>query len=114
MGNKGKIKFRQHNKVLVQSCVQYYHECWKRRCVVLHNPEVQKKVLKEESLKIMVEACKEEVEGLRRYVAVHKINLNAASVDEILSWVRSVRVFKKRACKSEHQDIRKMLNARAN
>ena len=42
-----------------------------RRCVVLHNPEVQKKVLKEEALAITEEASKEEVEGLRRCIEVH-------------------------------------------
>ena len=40
----------------------------------------------------------------------NKINSNEASAEEILSWVRSVRVFKSRARKSECQDIRNMMN----
>ena len=47
------------------------------------------------------------------HIEVHKMDLNATSVKEMLSWVRSVRVLKKRACKSEHKDMRNMLNARA-
>ena len=69
--------------MLVKRCVEYYYERWKRRCVVFHNPEVQKKVLKEEAMVTTEEACREEVEGLRRHIEVHKMNLNAISVEEI-------------------------------
>ena len=71
-------------------------------------------MLKEEALAITEDASKEELEGLRRHVEAHKMNLNDASEEETLSWMRSVRVFKKRPCKSEHQDMRNMLNSRAN
>ena len=40
------------------------------------------------------------------------MNVNVSSVEEMLSWVRSARVFKNRACKSKHQDTRNMLLAR--
>ena len=73
--------------------------------MVLHDPEVQKKVLKEEVLVIMEEANKEVIEGLSRCVQIHNINLNEASVEELLSWIRSVRAFKKIACKNKCQDI---------
>ena len=53
----------------------------------------------------MEEESEEEVEGLRKYSEVHKMNLDAASVEEMLLWVRSVRVFKKRSCKSEYQHM---------
>ena len=112
--NQNNINFHAYNKVLVKSCVQFYHECWKRRCVVLHDPEVQKKVLKEEVLVIMEEANEEAIEGLNRYVQIHTIKLNEASVEELLSWIRSVRAFKKRACKNKCQDIRNMLNVIVN
>ena len=114
MKNHNNINFHAYNKVLVKISVQFYHECWKRRCVVLHDPEVQKKVLKEEVLVIMEEASEEAIEGLNRHVQIHTINLNEASVEELLSWVRSVRAFKKRACKNKCQDIRNMLNVIVN
>ena len=82
--------------------------------MVLHDPEVQKKVLKEEVLVIMEEANEEAIEGLKRYVQIHTINLNEASVEELLSWVRSVRAFKKRAGKTKSQDTRNMLNVIVN
>ena len=44
----------------------------------------------------------------------NKINSNEASAEEILSWVRSVRVFKSRARKSECHDVRNMLNVIVN
>ena len=80
----------------------------------LHNSEVQKNVLKEEVLVIMEEASKEEIEGLSRHLQIYKINSNEASTEEFLSWVRSVRVFKKRSRKSEYQDMRNMLNVIVN
>ena len=38
----------------------------------------------------------------------------AASEEEILLWVRSMRIFKKRASKNKNPDTRNMLMARAN
>ena len=70
-----------HNKVLVKSCAQFYHEHWKRRCVVLHNPEVQRNVLQEDLKVIMLEENKKEIEGLRRYLQMHTINSNIATLE---------------------------------
>ena len=112
MGNQERINFHQHNKVLVQSCVQCYHQCQKRRYVVLHDLEVKIKVLKDEALNILEEANKEEVEGLKRYFEVRTMNVSNASTDETLLCVRSERALKRRAKKSVHQDMRNMLNVR--
>ena len=56
MGNHNNVNFHAHNKALVKSCVKFYCECWKRICIVLQNPEMQRKVLKEEVLVITEEA----------------------------------------------------------
>ena len=50
--------------------------------MVLHGPEVQKKLLKEESLVIMEKSDKEMIKGLSRCVQIHKLNLNEASIEE--------------------------------
>ena len=50
--------------MLIEYCVKHYHECWKRRCTILHSPDVQKKSLKEDFLAIIKEAIKDEVVGL--------------------------------------------------
>ena len=42
------------------------------------------------------------------------MNVNDITIEEIVSWVRSVRVFKRRATKSVNQDIRHVMNARVN
>ena len=60
------------------------------------------------------EVRKDKVVGLRRHVEVHKMNVNDATIEEIVSWVRSVRVFKRRATKNVNQDIRHVMNARVN
>ena len=46
MGNHNISKCHAFNKVLVKICIHFYHECWKRRCVVLHNLEYQHNELK--------------------------------------------------------------------
>ena len=61
---------------------------------------------------MLEEASKEEVEGLKRHVEVHTMNVSNASVDETLLWVRSTRAFKRRAGKSVHQDVRNALSLR--
>ena len=60
----------------------------------------------------MEEANKEEIEGLRRCVQMHTFKSNVVTIEEMLSWVRSVRFFQKKVSKkkSEHVDIRNMLN----
>ena len=79
---------------------------------MLHKLEVQIKVLKDEVLNILEDESTEEVEGLKSYVEVHTMNVNNASVDEILLWVRSERSFKRISGNSVHQDMRNMLNVR--
>ena len=71
-------------------------------------------MLKEDVLAIIEEASKDEVVGLRRHVEFHKMDVNDAIVEEILSWVRSIRVFKRRATKSVNRYIRNMMNVRVN
>ena len=46
----------------------------------LDEPEVQRKVLQDESLVIIEEASKGQVEGLRKHVESRIINVNEASV----------------------------------
>ena len=53
-------------------------------------------------------------EGLRRHAEAHSFNENEASEEVMLSWVRSIRMFKKRAKKSKNTDMKNMLIARAN
>ena len=62
----------------------------------------------------MEEAEKDVIKGLSRCVQIHKLKVNEVSTEELLSWVRSARVFKKRAGKNKSQDIRNMLNATVN
>ena len=59
----------------------------------------------------MDETNKDVIKELSGYVQMHRLKVNEASIDKLLSWVRSARVFKKRVGKNESQDIRKMLNA---
>ena len=94
--------------------MKFYHEHWKWRCVMLHDPAVQRKFFQGNFVAIKEESNKGEVEGLRRHAEVHSVNENEASEEEMLSWVRSVKKFKKRSKKSKNLDIRKMLMARAN
>ena len=46
LSNQKRIDFKSHNKVIVKMSIEYFHECWKRRCSVLHEIEVQRKVFK--------------------------------------------------------------------
>ena len=112
MLNQNKINFHTHNKTLVKSCVQLYHEFWKRRCVVLYDPKEQMKVLQDEVLNILEKASKEEMKGLKTHVEVHAINVINESVDEMVLWVKCTRVFKSIAINILHQDMPNMLNAR--
>ena len=99
MGNDRNTNFHTCNKVLVKNSVKFYYDCWTRRCAVLHDPEVQRKALEEEVLVIKDEAEKDAIKGLSGHVKIYRLNTNEASLDEPLLWVRSARVFKKRAGK---------------
>ena len=39
-------------------------------------------------------------------VEVHKMNVTDVKIEEMLSWIRNQRVFKKRETKSDNQDIK--------
>ena len=80
----------------------------------MHIPDGQKILLKEDSLATIEEVSKYEVVVLRRYAEVHKMNDNDGKITEMVSWVRSVRFFKKIGAKRENQDVRNMMNARLN
>ena len=65
-------------------------------------------------LVIIEEESKEEVKGLIRDGGVHNTSANEVSIEKILSLVRSVRVFKKRASMNKNQEMQNMLTARVN
>ena len=44
VSNQKWIYFKSYGKLIVESCVEYHHECLKWRCSVLHNSEAQKSV----------------------------------------------------------------------
>ena len=79
---------------------------------MFHKPAVQRKFLWEIVAVIKKEVNKGKVEGLRIHAEVHRMNENEASEEEILSWVRSVRIFKKRDKKRKNPDIRNVLRTR--
>ena len=114
MDNSSITCFHPCNKVLTKNFIKHYHECWEIRCVALHSQDMQKKVLKEDFLAMIEEASKDEMTGLRRHAEVHKTNENNATIEEMTSWVRSVRMFKRRATKRVNQDVRNMINVRVN
>ena len=51
---------------------------------------------------------------MRRCAEVHSMNGNEASEEKILSWVRRIKIFKKRAKKIKNPGIINMLMARGN
>ena len=73
---------------------------------------MQKKVLKDEVLPIAEEERKEEAEGLRRLAEVRSASVSIISVEKLMSWMRNVRLLKKRGRKSKSQDARNALIAR--
>ena len=75
---------------------------------------MQRKVLQDEVLLIVEAASREEVEWLRRHVTMHSMNVNEASAEEILSWVRSIKAFKKIHSNNKNQDVQNMLMAKVN
>ena len=80
----------------------------------MHSPDFQKKGLQENLLATIEEASEDEVAGLRRCVEAHKISGNNRTIEKMVSWVGSTRVFKRRATKSVNQDVRNMMNVRVN
>ena len=70
------------------------------------------KASKEDVIALLDNARKDEVKGLIRNVDVNRMEVNEETNDQLLSCIKSVRIFKKRAKKNAHQDIRNMTNMR--
>ena len=80
MDNCDSVNFHPHDEVLIENYVNHHHDCWKRRCIVLHSPDVQKKALQEDALETIEEESKGEVVGLRMHVEAHKMNGNDGTI----------------------------------
>ena len=70
------------------------------------------KVLKEDAIVLFDHVRKDEAKGLKRRVEVNSADVNEATSDQLVSWIKSFRIFKKRAKKNVHQDIRNTMNMR--
>ena len=57
------------------------------------------KVLKEDAIVLLDDARKDEVKVLKTHVEVNRVEVNEATNDQLLSWIKSLRIFKKRAKK---------------
>ena len=66
-------------------------------------------MLKDEVLNSIEDASKDEVKGLKTHIELHAININNALVDDILLWVRIVRLFKSRVRNSTCQGMKTYL-----
>ena len=102
------VKFNPHNRVLIVMCVNLYHDCWKKRCVVLHDPSMQLIGLKNEIERAKEKYLNGSTEELKKYVDVHKIDENSTDSIHMLLWVKSERDFIKRAKKRVKQNIRNL------
>ena len=63
---------------------------------------------------IIEESIKNEMVGLRRCVEVHKMNEYNGTIEEMVAWVRSAIVFKRRATKRINKHIRNIMNTTFN
>ena len=91
------IDYHEYNRLLVKSCVYFYHKCWKSRCVELQKDEKQQVVLKEE-IKIMKQhGMIDKYKGLPRYVREHPTNEEVASAIEMKNWISGYRAFQRGA-----------------
>ena len=60
------------------------------------------KVMKEDAIALLDDARKDEEKGLKRHVEVSRTDVKEATNDELLSWIKSVDIFKKSAKHNVH------------
>ena len=77
-------------------------------------PRSEKKSVDKRSVDSRGRSRKDAIKGLKIHVQVHNLSANEVSIEELLSWVRSARVFKKKAGKNKSQDIRNIINQKVN
>lgn len=99
--NQSDIDYLEYNKVFVKSCVTFYHECWKSRCVELHKDEVQIELLREQVKLIKASDDTDRVEGLHEFLNQYEITEEDAKSDELRNWIKSYRVFVRNADKKK-------------
>ena len=75
----------------------------------MHSPEVQMELLKEDAISVLDDARRGEVHGLKRHVEVIRIDVDEAANYQLLSWIKSVRIFKMIAKNSVYQNIINMM-----
>ena len=103
--NEDNINYHVCNRILVQKCVRYYHECWVERCEVSHTEEKQKEVLEEEIKNMKEEANNGTIKGFKNFIDLCKINEKEEKVFKMKSWRIGCRRFVKNAPKIVHRTI---------
>ena len=53
--------------------------------------------MKEDAKALLDDPRKDEIKGLKRHMEVNSLDVNEATNDQSVSWIKSVRIFKKRA-----------------
>ena len=81
--NQNDIYCLEHNKEIVKSCVHFYHECWKTRCVELHKEGNQLELLREQVKRIKESETTERVEGMQDCMSKHEIEEGEAKCSDL-------------------------------
>ena len=103
--NNDNMNYHEYNRILVKSCMQFYHNCWKERCEELHKDNMQKEILEEEIKNMKEEANNGIIKGLRNYVDAHKIDEKEEKISTMKAWRTGFRSFIKNAPKIVHKSI---------
>ena len=103
--NEDNINYHEYNRILVKSCVRFYHECWKERCEALHAENKQREVSEEEIKNMKEEATQGTIKGLKNYADAHEIDEKDEKVSTMKSWRSSFRSFVRNSTKIVHSTI---------
>ena len=100
------------NKIVVNKCVNFYVQCWKKRNETYHDEGKQRERIKKWYENKMNKAKSSEIRQLRDYAQKFKLNEERSSTEMMKVWIKNLKELEKKIGEVSKNDIRRYISAR--
>jgi len=110
--NENSDKYRVMNKIVVNKCVNFYVQCWKKRNETYHDEGKQRERIKKWYENEINKAKSSEIRQLRDYAQKFKLNEERSSTEMMKVWIKNLKELEKKIGEVSKNDIRRYMSAR--
>ena len=97
---------------MVNKCVNFYVQCWKKRNETYHDEGKQRERIKKWYENEMNKAKSSEIRQLRDYTQKFKLNEERSSTEMMKVWIKNLKELEKKIGEVSKNDIRRYMSVR--